>query len=84
MTEFTVNAPRATVTPRDDLRALFTAHVAGATLPSGERIDVSTVVGQPFRYLVIGAKLVAEIDFSAVVQEAILHVATLPATKEFA
>lgn len=71
-----VNGPTVLVEQKTDRpRALFLSEtVATTTSGSGEQIEIVRSATGPFFFQLRGEKLTADIDISAMIQEALLHV----------
>lgn len=70
-----VNGPRLIVRPRSERPMMLHENVATPTHPAtGERIEISRSVSNPFFFQMTGDLLTVSIDIAPLMQEAALHV----------
>lgn len=70
-----VNGPTITIMARENSGLFLREEAARFTDPStGEVLQVTRSVTNPFHFQVTGEKLIAEIDLTPVFQEALLHI----------
>lgn len=70
-----VNGPRLIVRPRSERPMMLHESVATLTHPAtGERIEISRSVSNPFFFQMTGDLLTVSIDIAPLMQEAALHV----------
>ncbi len=75
MTTIALNATPVDVIAKKDEPLRMTQAFAHLTMPSGEKIEVITGLGNPLLVILRGEKLTGTLDFTRVIQEAAVHVA---------